>query len=50
MNVVRMRKENQIISATEKRLVLEYARQERRKRESEVMTQFKELVLEMKYE
>jgi hypothetical protein len=50
MNAVRMRKENQVISAKEKRLVLEYTRQEKGKHESEVMKRLKELVLEMKYE
>jgi hypothetical protein len=50
MNAVRMRKENQVISVTEKRLVLEYARQEKRKHENEVMTKLNELALEIKYE
>ncbi|EJU03582.1 DUF926-domain-containing protein [Dacryopinax primogenitus] len=44
MNAVRMRKENQVISAEEKRSLLRLQREEREKRESEIVGGFKEML------
>ncbi|SNX86431.1 related to UPF0396 protein UM04995 [Melanopsichium pennsylvanicum] len=44
MNAVRMRKENQVISAEEKRTMLRLQAEENAKKEREIVSQFKELV------
>lgn len=44
MEAVRIRKENQIYSADEKRALALFNREEREKRESKILTQFRELV------
>ncbi|PWN46545.1 DUF926-domain-containing protein, partial [Violaceomyces palustris] len=44
MNAVRIRKENQIISADEKRSILKIQAEEKAKREQEIVSQFKEMV------
>lgn len=44
MNAVRMRKENQVISAEEKRGILKLQREERERRESILREEFSELV------
>ncbi|GAA6063721.1 hypothetical protein JCM10212_001832 [Sporobolomyces blumeae] len=44
MNAVRVRKENQVISAEEKRGILQLAQQEKVKRENEIVASFRELV------
>lgn len=44
MNAVRMRKENQVISAEEKRGILKLQREERERREAILREEFKELV------
>ncbi|GAK67673.1 DUF926-domain-containing protein [Moesziomyces antarcticus] len=44
MNAVRMRKENQVISAEEKRSMLRLQAEEKAKKEREIVSQFKELV------
>ena len=44
MNAVRMRKENQVISAEEKRAVLKLQKEERERREALLREEFKELV------
>ncbi|GAA5848083.1 hypothetical protein JCM3766R1_006399 [Sporobolomyces carnicolor] len=44
MNAVRVRKENQVISAEEKRGILQLAAQEKVKRENEIVASFRELV------
>lgn len=44
MNAVRMRKENQVISAEEKRSMLRLQAEEKQKKEREIVSQFKELV------
>lgn len=44
MNAVRMRKENQVISAEEKRGILKLQREERERREEVLREEFKELV------
>ncbi|KAE8265152.1 hypothetical protein A4X09_0g6749 [Tilletia walkeri] len=44
MNAVRMRKENQVISAEEQRAILKMRKEEKMKREGEIVSQFKELV------
>lgn len=44
MNAVRVRKENQIYSAEEKRELLKLQRDEREKKEREIVGQFKELL------
>ncbi|KAH7102897.1 ras-induced vulval development antagonist-domain-containing protein [Auriculariales sp. MPI-PUGE-AT-0066] len=44
MNAVRMRKENQVISAEEKRAVLKLQKEERERREAVLLEEFKELV------
>ncbi|KAG7089189.1 hypothetical protein E1B28_010891 [Marasmius oreades] len=46
MNAVRMRKENQVISAEEKRGILKLQREERERRESILREEFQELVKE----
>lgn len=46
MNAVRMRKENQVISAEEKRGILKLQREERERREAILRDEFKELVEE----
>ncbi|RUS34015.1 ras-induced vulval development antagonist-domain-containing protein [Jimgerdemannia flammicorona] len=42
MNAVRLRKENQIISAEEKRLLLAHAQEQKMKRENEIISGFRE--------
>jgi hypothetical protein len=44
MNAVRMRKENQVISAEEKRGILKMQKEEREKRESMIIGGFKEIL------
>ena len=44
MNAVRMRKENQVISAEEKRSILQMQKEEKMKKEAEIVSQFKEMV------
>ena len=44
MNAVRLRKENQVISAEEKRAILNLQREERGRREGAIISQFKELM------
>ena len=44
MNAVRMRKENQVISAEEKRMISQMAIEERIKREEEIVKTFKSMV------
>lgn len=44
MEAVRMRKENQIYSADEKRALAQFNHAERTKRENKILTQFKEIV------
>ena len=44
MEAVRMRKENQIYSADEKRALAQFNHAERAKRENKILTQFKEIV------
>ena len=44
MNAVRMRKENQVINAEEKRSMLRLQAEEKAKKERESVSQFKELV------
>ncbi|KAI9216479.1 ras-induced vulval development antagonist-domain-containing protein, partial [Blastocladiella britannica] len=44
MNAVRLRKENQVISAEERRKMLVLKSEERKKREEEIMAGFKEIV------
>jgi hypothetical protein len=46
MNAVRMRKENQVISAEEKRMISQMALEERVKREEEIVRTFKSMVEE----
>ena len=46
MNAVRMRKENQVISAEEKRMLSQMAIEERLKREEEIVNSFKSMVEE----
>jgi len=46
MNAVRMRKENQVISAEEKRGILKLQKEEKEKRETLVVTGFKEMLEE----
>jgi len=46
MNAVRMRKENQVISAEEKRGILKLQREERERREAILREEFSELVSE----
>ncbi|KAI9296744.1 DUF926-domain-containing protein [Neoconidiobolus thromboides FSU 785] len=44
MNAVRIRKENQIISAEEKRALLNFAQEEKAKRENQIIADLRELV------
>jgi hypothetical protein len=44
MNAVRMRKENQVISAEEKRSILKMQQEEKMKKEAQIVSQFKEMV------
>ncbi|CAO3611071.1 unnamed protein product [Cunninghamella blakesleeana] len=44
MNAVRLRKENQVISAEEKRLLLQHAQDEKMKRENDIISEFREIV------
>jgi hypothetical protein len=44
MNAVRMRKENQVISAEEKRTLLKMRNEEKEKKEREIVGQFRELL------
>ncbi|BES92026.1 Ras-induced vulval development antagonist [Nesidiocoris tenuis] len=44
MEAVRLRKENQIYSADEKRALAMFSKEERQKRENRILTQFKEMV------
>ena len=44
MNAVRLRKENQVISAEEKRAILNLQREESRRKEGVIISQFKELM------
>lgn len=46
MNAVRMRKENQVISAEEKRLLLTHASEQRLKRENEIISGFRDILSE----
>ncbi|KAI8087847.1 ras-induced vulval development antagonist-domain-containing protein [Gilbertella persicaria] len=46
MNAVRLRKENQVISAEEKRLVLQHAQEQKIKRENEIISGFREVLNE----
>ena len=46
MNAVRLRKENQVISAEEKRLVLQHAQEQKIKRENEIISGFREILSE----
>jgi hypothetical protein len=44
MNAVRMRKENQVINAEEKRAILVLQREERERKEGAIIAQFKEVM------
>ncbi|KAI9317741.1 ras-induced vulval development antagonist-domain-containing protein [Dichotomocladium elegans] len=44
MNAVRLRKENQVISAEEKRLLLQHAQEQKVKHENEIISGFRELL------
>jgi hypothetical protein len=44
MNAVRMRKENQIISAEEQRSILKMRAEEKQKKEAEIVAQFKDMI------
>ncbi|ORX51306.1 DUF926-domain-containing protein [Hesseltinella vesiculosa] len=44
MNAVRLRKENQVISAEEKRQLLQHSQEQRMKRENDIISEFRELV------
>jgi len=44
MEAVRLRKENQIYSADEKRALAMFSREERQKRETKIVGQFREMV------
>lgn len=44
MEAVRLRKENQIYSADEKRALASFNQEERRKRESKILSSFREMV------
>lgn len=46
MNAVRVRKENQVISAEEKRGILKLQAEEKAKRENEIVASFREMVQE----
>jgi len=44
MNAVRMRKENQVINAEEKRAILNLQREEKTKKEGMIISQFREML------
>lgn len=44
MEAVRIRKENQIYSADEKRALAMFSKEERQKRENKILTQFRDMV------
>ena len=44
MEAVRLRKENQIYSADEKRALAMFNKEERQKRESKILTQFRDII------
>ena len=44
MEATRMRKENQVYSAEEKKMLSEFSKEERDRKESKVLAQFKKLV------
>ena len=44
MEAVRIRKENQIYSADEKRALAMFSKEERQKRENKILSQFKDMV------
>lgn len=46
MNAVRLRKENQVISAEEKRQLLQHAQEQKLKRENEIISGFREILEE----
>ncbi|KAG0165441.1 hypothetical protein DFQ28_003123 [Apophysomyces sp. BC1034] len=46
MNAVRLRKENQVISAEEKRLLLQHAQEQKVKRENEIISGFREILMD----
>jgi hypothetical protein len=46
MNAVRIRKENQVISAEEKRALLLFNQEEKAKRENKIISDFRELLNE----
>lgn len=46
MEAVRLRKENQIYSAEEKRALAMFSKEERQKRENKILGEFRELVTE----
>ncbi|KAF7720760.1 hypothetical protein EC973_006151 [Apophysomyces ossiformis] len=46
MNAVRLRKENQVISAEEKRLLLQHAQETKMKRENEIISGFREILMD----
>lgn len=50
MEAVRLRKENQIYSADEKRALANFNHAERTKREQKILTQFKDLITRKKKE
>lgn len=46
MNAVRLRKENQVVTAEERRNLLKYSAEEKAKKESGIIAEFRELVEE----
>lgn len=44
MEAVRLRKENQIYSADEKRALAMFSKEERQKRENKILSQFRDMV------
>ena len=46
MNAVRIRKENQVISAEEKRALLLFNQEEKAKRENQIIADFREMIQE----
>lgn len=44
MEAVRLRKENQIYSADEKRALAMFSKEERQKRENRILSQFREMI------
>jgi hypothetical protein len=46
MNAVRLRKENQVISTEEKRLILQHASEQKMKRENEIISGFRDILAE----